>query len=72
MRYDNYTPNDFAGVMSKFARGRQIHNHTFMADYTAENIFWSMLGWLFEKLAYIVVYPIVYLIVTAIKTFRHE
>jgi len=72
MRYDNYTPNDFAGVIDKFARGRQIHQHTFMADYTAENIFWTLIGKLFTGVAYIVVLPIVYLIVTLIKTFRHE
>jgi len=70
MRYDNYTPNDFAGVMDKFARGRQIHQHTFMADYTAENLFFSVIGWLLQTVAYIVVYPIVFLIVNLIKAIQ--
>ena len=67
MRYDNYSSNDFANVMDKFARGRQIHQHTFMADYTAENIFYSLLSWVFQNLAYIVVYPIVFIVVNLIK-----
>jgi len=57
-----------------YHRGYQIHQHTFVgiSDYSSENLFWSAIGWVFQSLAYIVVYPIVYLIVTAIKTFRHE
>lgn len=67
MRYDNYLSNDFANVMDKFARGRQIHQHTFMADYTSENIFYSIIGWLFQSAVYIVVYPIVFIVVNLIK-----
>lgn len=67
MRYDNYSSNDFANVMDKFARGRQIHQHTFMSDYTAENIFYSAIGWVFQSIAYLVLYPIVYIIVNLIK-----
>ena len=72
MRYDNYTPNDFANVLDKFARGKQIHQHTFIADYTAENIFWSILGGLFQSAVYIVVYPVVFLVVSLIKLLNNQ
>lgn len=72
MKYDNYTSNEFAGVMDKFARGRQIHNHTFMADYTFENVFYSLLGGIISTLVYIAVYPLIYIIVSIIKAIQKQ
>lgn len=71
MKYNNYTTNDFANALDKLGRAKQVHNHTFAGDFTAENIFWSIIGCIFQTMVYLVVYPIVYVVVNSIKYFKN-
>jgi len=72
MNYKSYNPNDFASILDNYTRGKQIQHHTFHADFTAENLFWSLIGKFFQLLAYVVVYPVVYIIVSIYKATTKE
>ncbi|WP_377713738.1 hypothetical protein [Pseudofulvibacter geojedonensis] len=72
MKLNNYSVNEYTQVLDKFARAKTVHNATYMADYTSENLFWLLLGWVFQLAVYILIYPITFIIVTAIKLFKNQ
>ena len=72
MKLNNYSVNEYTQVLDKFARAKTVHNHTYMHDYTSENLFWSLLTWVFQSAAYIVVYPMIFLAITIIKSFKNQ
>ncbi|MFD0964268.1 hypothetical protein [Pseudofulvibacter geojedonensis] len=70
MKLNNYSVNEYTQVLDKLARAKTVHNYTY-TGYT-ELSFWSIIGWLFQSAIYIVVYPIIFLIISVIKSIKKE
>jgi len=67
MRLNDYSVSDYTQVLDKLSRAKQVHNSSFHHDFTAEALLWGILSFVFENLAYIVVYPIIFIVVNLIK-----